>query len=134
MGWRRAILVSIGLVVGGWMTFDGVRALVIGDFVTPSSGDYAGQLGPWASLLSGLGVDPRSLGAKALHVACGGLWLAAAAACLRSRRPPRGLLAAAALASLWYLPFGTIGGVVALILVATPHPSTGREVRAPGGA
>jgi hypothetical protein len=134
MGWRRAVLVSIGLVIGGWMTFDGVRALVVGDFVTPSSGDYAGQLGPWASLLSGLGVDPRSLGAKALHVAGGGLWLAAAVACLRSRRPPPRLLTAAALASLWYLPFGTLGGFVALVLVVTRGPATARDVRAPGGA
>lgn len=41
-GWTVAIL---GVILGSWLLFDGTRALVVGDYVTPRSGKYAGQLG-----------------------------------------------------------------------------------------
>ena len=36
-------------------------ALIAGDYVTPSKGQYAGQLGPWARLVSAVGLEPRRL-------------------------------------------------------------------------
>ena len=33
-------------VEAGWMVFDGTRALVVGDYVTPSSEEHAGEPGP----------------------------------------------------------------------------------------
>ncbi len=119
MGWRRILVVSIGILVGGWMAFDGLRALLVGDYVTPATGAWAGRLGPWATLLSAAGLDPRSTAAKLLHVACGGLWLAAAALLLTRPRSARRTAIAAAVAGLWYLPFGTVGGSVALVLLLT---------------
>ncbi len=44
----------------GWMMFDGMRALIVGDYVTPKKGPYAGQLGPWSKLVSAIGLAPRS--------------------------------------------------------------------------
>jgi hypothetical protein len=40
--------------------YDGSRALIVGDYVTPKSGAYAGQLGPWAKLVAAVGIEPRS--------------------------------------------------------------------------
>jgi hypothetical protein len=58
----RWAVVVLAVLEAGWMVFDGARALVVGDYVTPSSGEYAGKLGPWAGLASALGVEPRSTG------------------------------------------------------------------------
>lgn len=117
---RRIVLVAIALVVGGWMLFDGVHALVSGDFVTAASGDGAGRLGPWASLLEAVGIPPRSIGVKLLHVACGALWLLGALAAVRNGQAMRRLLIIAAVASLWYLPFGTLAGAITLGLAWRP--------------
>jgi hypothetical protein len=44
----------------GYMVFDGIHALTRGDYVTAAAGDYAGQLGPWATIVAAVGIDPRS--------------------------------------------------------------------------
>ena len=56
-GW---IIVVLVLISGGGMAFDGARALVVGDYVTPKSGRYAGQLGTWARFARSVGIEPRS--------------------------------------------------------------------------
>lgn len=40
-----------------WMVFDGSRALLLGDYVTPAAGPYAGELGPWADVMRAIGID-----------------------------------------------------------------------------
>ena len=57
-GWIL-VLVALVLFEAGWMAFDGAHALVTGDYVTPSTGSYAGQLGPWADVVSAAGIGPR---------------------------------------------------------------------------
>jgi hypothetical protein len=47
MKWLRWVVLVLALTEGGWMAYDGGRALLVGDYVTPSTGEYAGQLGPW---------------------------------------------------------------------------------------
>ena len=117
LGW---LVVVLALLLGGWLTFDGCRALVIGDYVTPRSGAYAGQLGPWAKLVSAVGLDPRSTGVKATHVLLGIAWLVGATAfAIRAPWAWTGLMACAVL-SLWYLPFGTLIAVVQIVLLFTP--------------
>jgi hypothetical protein len=56
----RVLLIVLAVIEGGWMTFDGTRALTVGDYVTPRSGAHAGQLGPWHHVVSAVGVAPRS--------------------------------------------------------------------------
>jgi hypothetical protein len=43
MAWARLAVLALGLVEGAWMTFDGTRALTVGDDVTPSSGHMPGN-------------------------------------------------------------------------------------------
>lgn len=114
---HRWIAAVLAVVLGGWLVFDGTRALVIGDYLTPSTGPHAGELGPWAKLVAAVGIEPRSTMVKALHVGLGLAWLVTAI-CLMARRPQasRALLGCA-LASLWYLPFGTLISVIEISLL-----------------
>ena len=54
------VIVVFALINAGYMTFDGARALIVGDYLRPASGEYAGQLGPWSKLVSMIGIDPES--------------------------------------------------------------------------
>ena len=55
MHWPEWVVVALALIEGGWLAFDGGSALVVGDYVTPDSGQYAGQLGPWFGQLKIVG-------------------------------------------------------------------------------
>jgi hypothetical protein len=123
---RVLALAALVLVEAGWMAFDGAHALVTGDYVTPSSGAYAGQLGPWSAVVGAVGIEPRGTAMKTVFLAYGSLWLAATAA-LAGRLPRgRGILAAFAAGALWYLPFGTLASVAQLALLASIRGGSGR--------
>jgi len=69
--WSTAALC---LLQGGYMLLDGVRALVVGAYITPSAGEHAGELGPWARLVALVGIEPESTGMKLVFVGLGVLW------------------------------------------------------------
>jgi hypothetical protein len=119
----RWVIVGLALVLGAWLVFDGGRALMLGDYVTPASGEYAGRLGPWANVVSALGIEPRSTLVKVVHVALGAGWLIAAVGVMRGRPWSVSAVLAFAVASLWYLPFGTIFGVIQLVLLKSVYSS-----------
>jgi len=123
MHWTGWIVITLAVLTGGWMAFDGSRALVVGDYVTASSGAYAGQLGPWANLAQSAGIPPRSTVMKCI-VAGYGLATLIVAICFALRQPWAwwGMLAVAVL-GLWYLPMGTITGVVLLVLLFLRRPA-----------
>lgn len=117
MHWSGWLAVGLGVLLGGWLTFDGTRAFVVGDYVTPRTGDHAGQLGPWAKLVLAAGLDPRSSTVKGVHVGLGMLWLAAVA-CFAFRWPgSQWLVAGCAVASLWYVPVGTLIAIAEFVLL-----------------
>jgi hypothetical protein len=115
------------------MTFDGLRALIVGDYLTPATGPYAGQLGPWSGVVSAVGIAPRSSMMKVVFVAFGAAWLWAAAAFLRGEQWSAGVLALLAVATLWYLPLGTMISVLILIGLAFPGVRSGRTLQPGGG-
>ena len=110
------ILVAV-VLNASWMLADGMRALVVGDYVTPPSGEYAGQLGPWAGLVKATGIEPRSTFMKAVFVVYGLSALTAAAGFGLGQPWGRNFLIATAILGLWYLPFGTAANIIALILL-----------------
>jgi hypothetical protein len=129
MHWSGWIVVMLGVFLGGWLVFDGTWAITVGDYVTPQSGAYVGQLGPWSRLVTAVGIEPRSSLMKGIHVALGFLWLATVI-CFALCIPGAwwGVIACA-IASLWYLPFGTLIGVVqVMLLLLMPLLSSGRCV------
>lgn len=116
----RWIVVGMLGLVGGFMVFDGLRALTVGDYLTPSRGRYAGQLGPWSRLVGAVGIEARSRLMKLSFVVIGTGHLVGAGAIALAVSPLSGWLAlVAALLGLWYLPFGTLADLIALVLVVT---------------
>ncbi len=120
MHWTGWIVIVLTMLTGGWMAFDGTRALALGDYVTASSGAYARQLGPWSKLVEAVGIEPRSTLMKSIFVVYG-LATLVIALCFALGQPWAwwGLLAAAVL-GLWYLPIGTATNLVTLILLLLP--------------
>lgn len=108
------------------MAFDGVRAFVVGDYITPKSGASAGQLGPWSKLVQAIGIEPRSNLMKGIHVGFGVATLILLVCFLMKLPWASRALLVACIAGLWYLPFGTIANAItmALLLWAMPSPAT----------
>lgn len=117
LGW---IVVASAVAVATWFAFDGARALLVGDYVTPGSGPYAGQLGPWAGLVQAVGIEPRSTLMKLVFLGYGVAWLAVIGAFVARRAWAWKAMLIAAIGSLWYLPFGTLLGLVQIALLLTP--------------
>lgn len=122
MRWVVAVLL---VFVGSWMTFDGARAIIVGDYITPSSGEYAGKLGPWSRLVERIGIPARSTTMKATFIAIGLVHLAAAVLLILDAGGTCGWLAlVASVIGLWYLPVGTVadGIVIVVVLLSSVRP------------
>ena len=116
MRWMGWIVVALALLTAGWMTFDGVRALTVGDYVTSDTV----PLGPWAKVVEMAGIEPHSTVMKSIFVGYGTLTLIFAL-CFALRLPWAWWgLTAMAILGLWYIPFGTATNVVSLVLLMMP--------------
>jgi hypothetical protein len=111
------IVIILALLDGGFMAFDGTRALIVGDYVRPQSGQYAGQLGPWAKLVKAIGIDPESTLMKLIFAVYGLMWLAVIV-CFALQKPWAwtAMLVLAA-GSIWYLWIGTMSSILQIILL-----------------
>jgi hypothetical protein len=112
---RAVIIVALAASVGGWMLFDGLHVLL--------AGAYAGstQLGPWAALVTFVGLDPYRIGP--LFVLLGVLWLIFALACVAGAGWGKPGATATAIASLWYIPLGTLLSLTYLAALLAPSRS-----------
>lgn len=121
MPWSSWIVVILTVLNAGWMTFDGTRALTVGNYVTPQSGAYAGQLGLWSKLVQSLGIEPRSTPMKLAFVVYG-MTAIIMAICfaLKLAWAWWGMLIVAIL-GLWYLPTGTIVNIMVVILLLSAN-------------
>ncbi len=120
MHWLGWVVVALALIEGGWLAFDGGRAVLVGDYVTPKSGQHAGQLGPWAKVVSAVGIEPRSTLMKSIHFVLGLTWLGIMICfVLRLSWAWSGMVLCAGL-GLWYLPFGTLLSVIQIVLLFLP--------------
>lgn len=111
----RGCIIFLALGPGLFMTFDGSRALMLGDYLTPRTGRFAGQLGPWTRVVSAVGIEPRSTLMKMVFLLFGLAWLLAIAGFIRRIPSSTSAVAILAAATLWYLPVGTL--VSALVLI-----------------
>lgn len=113
----RWSVVALAVLDAGYMVIDGIRALIAGDYLTPRSGPYAGQLGPWAKVVEAIGIAPRSALMKSIFVVYGAAWLAVVVAFAMEARWAGWAMATLAAGSLWYLWVGTVMSVVVLGLL-----------------
>ncbi len=120
MHWLGWTVVLLALVESGWLTFDGIHAFATGDFVTPKSGEYAGKLGPWSHVVSAVGIEPRSTLMKSIHVGLGVAWLATIGSFVFRFGWARPAMIVCAALGLWYLPIGTILGLIQIVILLLP--------------
>lgn len=106
--WSRTALFAVCLLQGGYMTFDGMHRLLTGSY-------FGGRLGPWAALVSAVGISPGTV--APVFVVLGALWLVAGVAFLCRARWSTGLVIAVSAISLAYLVFGTVLSLIALVIV-----------------
>ena len=120
MHWLGWIVVALAFIESGWMAFDGCHAFIAGDYITPKTGQHAGQLGLWAKVVSTIGIEPRSTMMKSIHIVLGATWLVVII-CFSLQLPWTwvGMLACAVL-GLWHLPLGTILSIIQIILLLLP--------------
>lgn len=101
------------------MLFDGIHKLRTGSY-------FGSHLGPWANLVSAVGISPDVL--APVFIALGALWLAGAIAFLLNVRWSGLLLTVLSIVSLAYLVFGTLLAVASLVLLrARPHGEYGDQ-------
>lgn len=109
----RTPVIIIAFVVGSWLAFDGIHALTKGDYVTTRTG----ELGPWARIVSRVGIGPRSNAMKLAHVVLGIAWLTAMALHLARVPGARPALLCCSVLTLWYLPLGTMLSTAEIVLL-----------------
>ncbi len=122
MRWFGWVILVLVLLNAGWMTYDGSRALITGDYVTPKSGRFAGQLGPWSQVVRAVGIEPRSTLMKCIFVVYGVAFGAITVMFLMQISWAWTAMIIMAVLGLWHLPFGTVINIVILVLVwFVPH-------------
>jgi hypothetical protein len=105
----KVIVSLIALIVGGWMIFDGIHVLITGKYFGPE------KPGPWSDLVSYVGVNPFDLGIP--FIILGVLWLLFLVGMLAKKTWAWYGAVFTAVATLWYLPVGTVLSVIYLALL-----------------
>ena len=111
------VIVVLAALNFGYMTFDGSRALIKGDYIRPASGEYAGQLGPWSKLVRKIGINPESTTMKLIFVVWGLFGLATTLCYVMDISWARNGLLIMNILSLWYLIPGTVSSGLQIILL-----------------
>lgn len=114
MRWLIAVLVILS---AGWMLFDGSRVLIVGDYITPKSGQHAGQLGQWAKVVQKVGIKPRSTFMKLIFVLYGLSFVIILIAFLHKASWAWWTMIIMAVLGLWYLPFGALINIPIITLL-----------------
>jgi len=122
--WATWLSVLLIASIAGWMVFDGMHALITGDYITPQTGEYAGQLGPWSNLVHVIGIEPRSVWMKLIFIVQGLSTLVVVVYYILNKPWAWTALLAAVLLGLWYLPFGTLINLLALIILLLTRRKT----------
>lgn len=105
---QQAIFIIV-LLQGCWLIFDGIHVMVKGQYFGPPSP------GPWSKLVQRVGIDPMTLGFP--FVLLGGLWLIGGGMTLVGQDWAWNLALGVAVATLWYLPIGTVLSLTMIALL-----------------
>ena len=100
----------LSFTLGAWLVFDGARKLVTGFY----TGEQTIGLGPWATIISAIGVRPSDMAFPFLFL--GIIWIVNGVIVLlgSSARYERAI--AISIASLFYALPGTLVGIVTIVL------------------
>lgn len=117
MNWKNWIIILLIALNAGWMLYDGIHALTIGDYIVADTGDYAGQLGPWSRLVKAIGLEPRSSTVKMIFVLYGIAALSVTIYYALGLSWSQPALFVVCVLGLWYLPVGTVANIISLMLL-----------------
>jgi len=100
----------LSFILGAWLVFDGARKLVTGFY----TGEQTIGLGPWATIISAIGVRPSDMAFPFLFL--GIIWIVNGVIVLlgSSARYERAI--AISIASLFYALPGTLIAIVTIVL------------------
>ncbi|MEI9810520.1 MAG: hypothetical protein WDO16_23075 [Bacteroidota bacterium] len=111
------IIVLLAVMNFGFMTFDGSRALIKGDYIRPRSGAHAGQLGLWSKLVKSIGINPESTSMKSIFLVWGIAGLIITCCYIFNVSWAKNGMIIMNILSLWYLVPGTVTSVLQIVLL-----------------
>lgn len=101
---------ALSWFIGWWMVYDGLHGRLFGDFVRMD-----GQLGPWAALVSAVGIDPHGL--SWFFIMWGAAFLATSFGLYFGQRWAHTVGLVASGLGLFYLGFGLPVAVACLVML-----------------
>jgi hypothetical protein len=111
------IIIILSFVNSAYMTYDGCRAMITGDYLRPEKGEYAGQLGPWTKLAARVGIDPMSTLMKTIFILFGLAGLVITVCFALDLPWSWKAMLVLNICSAWNLYFGTANSVLQLVLL-----------------
>jgi len=105
-----SIISILSLILGAWLVFDGTRKLVTGYY----TGEQTIRLGPWATLVSVIGVRPSDMAFPFLFL--GVLWIVNGVIVLLGSSARYERTIAISIVTLFYAIPGTIVGIITITL------------------
>src|SRR5690349_2993034 len=100
----------LSFILGAWLVFDGARKLVTGYY----TGEQTIGLGPWATLLSVIGIRPSDMAFPFLFL--GVLWIVNGVIVLLGSSARYERTIAISIVTLFYALPGTIVGIITITL------------------
>src|SRR5690606_4795961 len=110
----KIVIIALVLANAGYMAYDGYQAVTTGDYIRPSQGEYAGQLGPWTMFASMAGIDPMSTLVKNLFLGFGIFGLLSLVIYIVRPRLGSTLLMFFCFFTLWNIMFGAVSSFVTI--------------------
>ncbi len=115
------IIILSATINFGFMTFDGARGLIVGDYIRPKTGEYAGQLGPWSKLVKFVGIDPESTLMNLIFVCLGITGLLTTICFSIGYGMSWKAMFIISICSVWYLVPGTMLSILQIVLLIIIH-------------
>src|SRR5689334_7770756 len=103
----KILIIILSLIIGGFMLIDGIYVMTKGKYIGPP------KPGPWAELFYKFDVNVFKLGP--LFIIYGIIWIAFLIGVLTNQSWAYMLGIVISIASLWYLPVGTLISIAVLL-------------------
>src|SRR5712692_9314198 len=123
-----AIISILSLILGTWLVFDGTRKLVTGYY----TGEQTIGLGPWAALVSAIGVRPSDMAFPFLFL--GVLWIVNGVIVLLGSSARYERTIAISIVTLFYAIPGTIVGIITITLSLRERRLAGPSKKQPASS
>jgi uncharacterized membrane protein HdeD (DUF308 family) len=100
----------LSLILGAWLVFDGIRKLLTGYY----TGEQTIGLGPWATIVSTIGVQPANMAIPFLFL--GVIWIVNGIIVLLGANTRYERVIAISIVTLFYALLGTLIGAITILL------------------